>query len=338
VTEVPLYRLRGVVRRFGGAVVLDLPELELGRGGIHFLVGPNGAGKTMLLGVLSLLESPSEGEVVFDGERIFPGPGPSEAAARRVTLVGQAPYLFDTTVLGNAAYGLRRRGLGRTAAEAAASEALALVGLKGFEGRRARTLSGGEAKRLAIARALALRPQVLLLDEPLANVDEANRRILEELLAGIPGRLGATVVATTHDLEEAYRLGGRVIALRGGRLADVPPDNVYPGLVVVRDGEKRIRVAEGVEVCAPTVREGRVHVAVDARAVVLSRAPLDSSARNRFAGPVTSVRLCGDHVRVTVDIGVSLSAWVTPSSLRELGLHPGDRVTVSFKATSVRVF
>lgn len=333
-----LYRLRNVVRRFGDAVVLDVPRLDLERGGVHFVTGPNGAGKTMMLGVLSLLEPPGEGEVYFDGERVFPGPGPSRETLRKVTLVGQAPYLFEDTAIGNAAYGLRRRGLARAAAEAAAAEALDLVGLKGFEGRRARTLSGGEGKLLAMARALALRPEVLLLDEPLANVDAVNGHLIEGLLKEIPARLGATVVATTHDIGQAYRLGARVLALHRGRLADAPPDNVYSGSVVERDGEKRVRIAEGVEVCVLTEREGTAHVAVDARAVVLSRASLDSSARNRFAGPITTTQLCGDHVRVTVDIGVPITAWVTPRSLRELRLHPGDRVTVSFKATSVKVF
>jgi molybdate transport system ATP-binding protein len=212
------------------------------------------------------------------------------------------------------------------------------VGLKGFERRRARTLSGGEGKRLAIARALALRPEALLLDEPLANADAENGRIIEGLLREVGARCGTTVLATTHDLDPAYRLGARVLSLRGGRLADAPPDNVYSGVVVEREGEKRVRVAEGVEVCAMTDRTGPVGVAVDARAVVLSKVPLDSSVRNRFSGPVLSARLAGDHVRVTVDVGVPLVAWITPASLRDLGLHPGDPVTASFKAASVRVF
>jgi tungstate transport system ATP-binding protein len=336
-TDGPLYRLRGVTRRFGDAVVLDVPELDLGRGRIHFFAGPNGAGKTMMLGVLSLLESPDSGEVDFGGARVFPGPGPAAETLRKVTLVSQSPYLFDGTVIGNAAYGLRRRGMPRAEAEAAASEALALVGLEGFGARRARTLSGGEGKRLAIARALALRPEALLLDEPLADVDAENARIIEGLLREAGARSGTTVVATTHDLDAAYRLGARVLPLHGGRLVDAPPDNVYSGAVVERDGERRVRIAEGVEVCAAADRTGAVSVVVDARAVILSKAPLDSSVRNRLSGRVVSARLAGDHVRVTVDVGVPLVAWITPASLRELGLHPGDPVTASFKAASVRV-
>lgn len=333
-----LYRLRNVTRRFGEAVVLDIPELNLERGRIHFFAGPNGAGKTMMLGILSLLEPPSSGEVEFGGVRVFPGDGPSPETLRKVTLVSQTPYLFDDTVIGNAAYGLRRRGLSRAEAEAGASEALALVGLKGFERRRARTLSGGEGRRLAIARALAPRPEALLLDEPLAGADAENGQIIEGLLREAGARGGTTVVATAHDLELSYRLGARVLPLRGGRLVDAPPDNVYPGVVVEREGGKRVRIAEGVEVCAVTDRAGAVVVAVDARAVILSKAPLDSSVRNRFSGPVLSVRLAGDHVRVTVDVGVPLEAWITPASLRELGIHPGDSVTASFKAASVRVY
>ncbi len=217
-----LYRLRGVRKRFGGAVVLDVPSLDIGKGGIHFFVGPNGAGKTMMLGVLSLLDPPSEGEVTFDGGRVFPGRGPAPEVARRITLVAQDPYLFDTTALGNASYGPRRRGLGRAAAEAAGAEALALVGLADLERRKARTLSGGEGKRLAIARALALRPEVLLLDEPLANVAAGNAGAIEALLAGIHARSGATIVTTTHDPAQAVRLGARVIPLHQGRISGTP--------------------------------------------------------------------------------------------------------------------
>ncbi len=248
-TKEPLYRLRGVVRRFGGTAALEVPELELERGKIHFLVG-----------------------------------------------------------------------------------------LEGFEGRRARTLSGGEGKRLAMARALAVRPEAILLDEPMANVDVSNGRIIEGLLGELSGRWGITVVATAHDVDQAYRLGARVVALHGGRLVDAPPDNVYSGEIVVRDGTKLVRVAEGLEVYVLTDLTGAVHIAIDARTVVLSREPVDSSARNQFSGRVVSARLCGDHVRVVVDMGVAISAWISPESLRDLRLHPGDHAAVSFKAASVRVF
>ncbi len=334
----PAYRLTGIRVRRGDSVVLDVPALDLERGGLHVFVGPNGAGKTMLLNLLSLLDPPAEGQLVLDGERVFPGAGPSPDTVRRVTLVAQDPYLFDVTVLGNVVYGLRRRGMTGSVACDAAQEALALAGLAGFGHRRARTLSGGEGKRLAIARALALRPEILLLDEPFENVDAENVLRIEALLREILARSGLTVVATTHDLGQPYRLGARVRALYRGRVVDAPPDNVFTGTLEDRAGEKRFRIDGGIELCVLADRTGPACVAIDARAVILSKTPLDSSARNQFSGPITSTALCRDHVRVTVDIGVPLSIWITPQSLREMALGAGDRVVVSFKASAVSVF
>ncbi len=323
--DAVLYRLRGVRKRFGESTVLDVPSLDIERGGIHFFVGFNGAGKTMMMRLLSLLEPPTEGEVIFQGGSL---PG------RKVTLVAQDPYLFDTTVLENAAYGLKRRGLPLEAA----AEVLALVGLKGMEDRRARTLSGGEGKRLAIARALALRPEVLLLDEPLANVDAANIRVVEDLLREAGARLGATIVATTHEIDQAYRLKAKIVTLHQGRVVEAPPNNVFHGTAGEREGEWRVRIAEGVEVSVMKAAAGPACIGIDARVVVLSRVPADSSARNRYSGPISAMSLCGEHVQVTVDIGVPLSAWITPQSMRDLDLHVGDRVAASFKSASVRVF
>ncbi len=334
----PVYRLRGIRVRRGEAVVLDVPALDLARGGFHCFVGPNGAGKTMMLGLLSLLEPPTEGELYFDGARLFPGAGPAPETARRVTLVAQDPYLFDATAAGNVAYGLRRRGMSRAAARVAADEALALAGLSAFASRRARTLSGGEGKRLALARALALRPDVLLLDEPLANVDAANALRIEELVRDVLARTGVTVIATTHDLGQPHRLGARIHALYRGRLVDAPPDNVFSGEIVERDGEKRFRIGGDVEIRVHAERTGPACVAIDARGVRLSKAPLDAGLCNRHAGPVVATALGRDHVRVTVDIGVPLVAWIAPQSLREMGLGPGDRVEVAFKAEAVSVF
>jgi tungstate transport system ATP-binding protein len=335
--DEPLYRLCDVRRRFGDAVALDIPALDLPRGGIHGFVGPNGAGKTLLLGLLGFLETPDAGEIFFCGRRVFPRGRGAPVPAFRVTLVSQSPFLFDTTVLGNVLYGLRRAG--RTGSEAAgmARESLRQVGLSDLESRQAGTLSGGEGKRLALARALVLRPDVLLLDEPMANVDAANARILESVLKGLCEQPGTTIVVTSHDLALPDRLGACARTLYRGRLLDVPPENLFAGRVEVRGAGRVIRLADGVEVAVDADRTGPVCIAVDARAVSLSVDDRDPAAPNRFDGVVTAVSCRGGLLRVEVDVGVPIVAWVEPRGPRGMAPVPGARRTVAFRASDVRV-
>lgn len=136
---------------------------------------------------------------------------------RQVTLLHQSPYLFRGNVYDNVAYGLSLRGMGGAKAQEVVSETLATVGLDGFQLRKHTELSGGEAQRVAMARALALRPKLLLLDEPLANVDQKSARVLEEVIAGLPS-MGTTVVMSSHDPQHEKKLPCQVIQLQGGRM------------------------------------------------------------------------------------------------------------------------
>ncbi|HEY6008301.1 MAG TPA: ABC transporter ATP-binding protein, partial [Geobacteraceae bacterium] len=142
---------------------------------------------------------------------------------REVTLLHQAPYLFNTSVRGNIVFGLKARGVTGPEQRRRVEEALELVGLAAFLKRKARELSGGEAQRVALARALALRPKVLLLDEPLANVDRASAELLEEVILSLPAR-GTSVIISTHDPEHRHRFGTNRIHLVAGRPA-VPPQH-----------------------------------------------------------------------------------------------------------------
>lgn len=213
-----LYTLRGVQHRFGDRLALDLPALELHAGHLYALVGPNGSGKTTLLTLLAFLARPTAGEVRFDGAPVAWHRAPLRALRREVTLVHQTPYLFIGTVAENVTLGLAQRGTPAEVRRAAVREALEEVGLPGFEGRDARGISGGEARRVALARALVLRPRVLLLDEPLANLDRASTAAIEQVIARFP-RDGRTVIVSTHDHDHPRRLGSRVLALEEGRLA-----------------------------------------------------------------------------------------------------------------------
>lgn len=212
-----LYRISQLAHRFGSRTVLAIDELCLQAGRLYTLTGENGAGKSTLLHILALLLPPTAGQLVFCGASVrWRGWGLGRLR-REVTLLQQTPYLFDGTVGTNVAFGLRARGSKGAALQQEVGSALAMVGMVGMGGRRARELSGGEIQRVAMARALAIRPKVLLLDEPLANVDRQTAGLLERLILSLPAA-GTTVVMTTHDPNQPARLGSEVLRLVDGRL------------------------------------------------------------------------------------------------------------------------
>jgi tungstate transport system ATP-binding protein len=218
---VSAYTLRSVIHRYDGSLALDLPTLDLATGKTVALRGANGSGKSTLLRILALLTVPTGGEVSMLGQPVrwrgsgF-GPSTDVALRRQVTLVLQEPVMFSATVRSNVAFGLAAHGMPRVEVEQRVGAALSDVGLAGFEGRRARALSGGEAQRVALARALALDTPVLLLDEPTTYLDASFRPDLVGLLSRIRER-GTTVVFATHDDTLVEELADEVITLsRGG--------------------------------------------------------------------------------------------------------------------------
>ena len=213
-----LYRLRSVTKRYGSNVAVAIDTLTIDAGRLYTLTGANGAGKSTLLGILAFLTPPTTGEIFYAGERIDWKGDIVANRRRKVTLLHQSPYLFVGTVFRNVAYGLKARGIAGDASHRAVTRALETVGLERFRDRDARELSGGEAQRVAMARALALDPEVLLLDEPLANIDRETAGLLEAVIASLPSR-GTTVVMTTHDPDPPARWNGGSIVLEGGKVA-----------------------------------------------------------------------------------------------------------------------
>lgn len=217
-----MYRLRSIRKEYGSIVALDIGELTIAKGRLYTLTGANGAGKSTLLNILAFLSPPTSGEVLYAGKRVEWNGESVEAYRRKVTLLHQSPYLFGGSVHDNVAFGLKVRGIRGKEQLRIVDRTLDVVGLRGFRGRKARELSGGEAQRVAMARALALEPEVLLLDEPLANIDRETSGLLETVIASLPAQ-GTTVVMTTHDPHHPDRLRGESIVLERGRLASPPP-------------------------------------------------------------------------------------------------------------------
>ncbi len=219
---VPLYRLQDLRHRYGGRTVLEIDALDVNGGETLCIIGPSGAGKTTLLRLLQFLERPTEGRVVFDGRE--GGANLPLESRRQVTTVFQRPIVLDRSVRANVGYGLRIRGVGGR--RVAVDGLLAALGLEHLADAPARTLSGGEIQRVAFGRALAFEPRVLLLDEPTANLDPRNVRLVEELIRERQRR-GVTIVLATHQTFQARRLGQRVAFLLDGRIVEVGPSQAF---------------------------------------------------------------------------------------------------------------
>jgi len=202
-----IFKVRNLKKVYNNKIVLDVDNLNFQEGKIYAIVGPNGSGKTTLLNILNLLEKPDEGQIFFYEQEITDKSNSDTLEIRRkITLVNQDPFLFNSTVYDNIAYGLKIRSIPSKVQKSRIKSALNIVGLSGFKDRKANQLSGGEAQRVVIARALVIEPEVLFLDEPTANVDQKHIDVVERIIKKIRKEIKTTVIFTTHDLSQAYRL------------------------------------------------------------------------------------------------------------------------------------
>ncbi len=219
--KTPIYHIQGLVKTYGGRRVLSVETLDVYAGEIFALVGPSGAGKSTLLRLLDFLEMPDEGVIRFMGteygrNRLIP-----LSLRRRVAMVFQRSLLLNRSVWANVVYGLHLRG--ERDSTAAVGSILETLGLAKIAHQPARTLSGGEIQRVALARALVLHPDVLLLDEPTANLDPYNVQLIEETVRRQNRERGTTVVLVTHNVFQARRLAHRVALLLDGQVVEVAP-------------------------------------------------------------------------------------------------------------------
>jgi tungstate transport system ATP-binding protein len=330
--------LRGVRHRYQGRLVLDLEQFTVPDGAQLAIVGHNGSGKSTLLRLLALLEAPTEGKVLLNGV-VVPRRAPA-TLRRRVTLVEQRPILFRGTVSENLCYGLETRGIARSAADGIIGDVAERLGLTSLLRRRRHELSDGEVQRVAVARALAVRPDVLLLDEPASSADRAATGALYRALAAERAERSLAVCIASHQLEDAYRWADDIRALAEGRLSPVTPENLFRVELPNGDGMKQVAVG-GLKIAVVTERSGSSVLAVPPTDIFVSRQPLPSSARNVFTGRVTGMALerrgAGVHVRAEMG-GIELVAVVTAEAARDLALAPGALVVFSFKASAVQVF
>jgi len=212
----PLLQVAGLQIRRGGVQVLDLPSFSISAEEKVAVIGPNGAGTSRLLLGLACLIKRESGTINFQGVEVTPRG--ETVFRRRIAMVFQEPLLFDTTVLDNVAEGLRIREWGRAEARKAAMESLELFKVGHLAGRSAHKLSGGEAQRVSLARAFAVRPELILMDEPFSSLDLPTRIVLAEDLGRILHESGTAALIATHDRIEALRVVDRLVVMDGGKI------------------------------------------------------------------------------------------------------------------------
>jgi tungstate transport system ATP-binding protein len=354
----PIVEMRDVVVRYDKQAVLTIDQLAVQEGEVLTVIGPNGAGKSTLLLALARLIRYDTGRLYYQGRPLRNRD--DLTYRRRLGFVLQAPLLLNASVFDNVATGLRFRRHPRGEIAPIVDKWLARVGISHLRDRKARQLSGGEAQRVSLARALAPDPDLLLLDEPFSALDPPTRARLLEDFQALLSQTGTTTVFVTHDMDEALLMGDRIAVILGGRLRQIgPADQVFSAPT---DHEVADFVGVETAVAGEVVRSenGQVTVlvgdhqleAVDevavGRPVLFCLRPEDvtlwaggelppSSARNRLSGTILRLIPRGPLMHVVVDCGFQVRALITRRSAQEMTLEPGTTVTVTFKASAVHL-
>lgn len=351
----PLLRIDGVVKNFGAFRAVDGVSLDIRAGEFFALLGPSGCGKTTLLRMLAGFEAPDEGRILLAGADIAQAL-PHE---RPINMMFQNYALFPhLSVYDNIAFGLRRAGMARADIATRVAEMVALVKLAGLEKRKPDQLSGGQRQRVALARSLARRPQVLLLDEPLAALDKKLRESTQAELMELQRRLGMTFVIVTHDQEEAMTMADRIGVMNAGKLVQVAPPrelyeaprsrwiaefvgdiNLFDGEFKLRDGHRLvIATGDAGTLVAAEPREpiagAKLSVAIRPEKVKLSRrAPVgERSAINQLDGVIADICYLGGATtyKVKLDTGGMVQSSVTNSARLDVDAYSLNQQVVAW--------
>ncbi|MHB8104239.1 MAG: ABC transporter ATP-binding protein [Dehalococcoidales bacterium] len=356
----PLVEAKDLTVTYGGQKVLDVSSIKVNQNEVLGIIGPNGSGKTTLLLCLTRLVTPHTGVVSYHGTPILSRKSVLQLH-RRIAVVFQESLLLNNSVWENVVVGLKLRKVKSGEIKTRAGKWLERFGIAALAKRQTRTLSSGESKRTSLARAFALQPEIMFLDEPFTALDGPTRQALLEDFKSVLGETRMTTVIVTHDRNEALALTDRVGVIMGGNIVQLGTpaevfstptneeianfieagnilhgvvENQNEGLAVVRVSEQQIEVSSDL----PAGNRVILLLPYDDVTINLpSSETVTTSARNRFPGEIVKMFPTGSQVRVTIDCGFPLMALITRRSAEEMGLKEGVKVVALIKAVSIHV-
>lgn len=328
-----LYKLKDIRFGYDDSVVLDIDDLEIEKGSTTALVGPNGSGKTTLLNLLAFLYPPTRGELQFLNQPV--SRNLNQYYRRKVGFVHQNPYLLRGTVLHNLEIGLKFHGISCDKRTKKIREVMGTLGIENMAQRPVCSLSGGEAQKVAIGRALVLDPEVLLFDEPFTHLDRRFVEELERLIISFRNDNKRTIVFSTHNQLQAQLLADEIYTLVNGNVHASSHSNLFDGSI-----DTSLSVFDTGNICIriPEKNTTGNHLSIEPSQIVLSRHALDSSMRNIFQGRIIAMQEQGSQIRITVEAGERFQVLITQMAFTELALNMGETVWISFKSSSLQVF
>ncbi|MGB5217779.1 MAG: ABC transporter ATP-binding protein [Smithella sp.] len=351
-----MMKIENIILRRGGVTVLDIPQLHVQQGRVLALIGPNGAGKSTLLLTMAGLLKPDHGKIYYRGNPVDSRASRSDMR-RRISVVFQEPLLLNTSVYKNIALGLKFRHLTGSEIEKGVNESLEYFGITSLAKRSAKTLSGGEAKRVSLARAFALKPELIMMDEAFSSLDPPTRESLMEDLRHILEETKITAVMALHDREETLRLAQDVTVMAAGKIIQSgttaqifnQPDSEFVanfvGTETILEGTVQSSTAGlmNISVSGKTIEAvgdflpGQiVYCCLRPENIIVSKeSPEKISARNIFEGKISKIIRHAFFYKVILDCGFSLVAYVTIPSCDDLDICEGSTIFASFKATAV---
>ena len=337
-----------------GKFFLKNVNLEVRDGEYFVLLGPTGSGKSVLLESIAGLTSITSGEVWINGKDVTD----LNLEKRKIGFAFQDYALYrHLSVRDNISFGLMWKNQKQKDIDKAVDKAVELLHLENLLDKRSWTLSGGESQKIALARAISIKPDLLILDEPLSAVDAETKEDYERELRELHDHLGLTTIHVTHSFEEAVALGDRIAVIMDGEILQVgtPEEiflypqseklarflmtrNVFAGEITLDANGSKVFSIDGTRIVVNSELEGKAHISVRPENILLSRGPVDSPGNNCIEGTITRIIDRGTITHIKVDVPPEFTCLALRRSLKELGLSENDRIFLTFEVSDVNVF